>query len=57
MGESFVKKKTLLIIDDDAVFNGLLRRQIESMGFSTVGAGTWAEAQQRLGEIEPDAAG
>jgi two-component system response regulator HydG len=55
MGESFVKKKTLLIIDDDAVFNGLLRRQIESMGFSTVGAGTWAEAQQRLGEIEPDA--
>jgi DNA-binding NtrC family response regulator len=50
-----VKKKTLLIIDDDAVFNGLLRRQIESMGFSTVGAGTWAEAQQRLGEIEPDA--
>jgi ActR/RegA family two-component response regulator len=51
----FVKKKTLLIIDDDAVFNGLLRRQIESMGFAAVGAGTWAEAQQKLGEIEPDA--
>jgi DNA-binding NtrC family response regulator len=50
-----VKKKTLLIIDDDAVFNGLLRRQIESMGFSCVGAGTWAEAQQKLGEMEPDA--
>jgi ActR/RegA family two-component response regulator len=55
MGERCVKKKTLLIVDDDAVFNGLLRRQIEAMGFATVGAGTWAEAQQKLGEIEPDA--
>jgi two-component system response regulator HydG len=55
MGERCVKKKTLLIIDDDVVFNGLLRRQIEAMGFATVGAGTWAEAQQKLGEIEPDA--
>jgi two-component system response regulator HydG len=50
-----VKKKTLLIVDDDAVFNGLLRRQIESMGFATIGAGSWAEAQQRLSEIEPSA--
>ncbi len=48
-----MKQKTLLIIDDDAVFNGLLRRQIESMGFATIGAGSWAEAQQRLSEIEP----
>ena len=50
-----MKKKTLLIIDDDAIFNGLLRRQIESMGFAAVGAGSWAEAQRKLGEIEPDA--
>jgi two-component system, NtrC family, response regulator HydG len=50
-----LKRKTLLIVDDDAVFNGLLRRQIESMGFATIGAGSWAEAQQRLGEIEPNA--
>lgn len=50
-----MKRKTLLVIDDDAVFNGLLRRQIESMGFAAVGAGSWAEAQQRLAEIEPDA--
>jgi two-component system response regulator HydG len=33
----------------------LLRRQIESMGFACVGAGSWAAAQQKLGEIEPDA--
>ncbi len=50
-----MKRKTLLVVDDDAVFNGLLRRQIESMGFACVGAGSWAEAQQKLGEIEPDA--
>jgi DNA-binding NtrC family response regulator len=50
-----VKKRTLLVIDDDAIFNGLLRRQIEGMGFAAVGAGSWAEAQQRLGEIEPNA--
>ena len=50
-----MKKKTLLVVDDDAVFNGLLRRQIESMGFAAVGAGSWAEAQHRLAEIEPDA--
>jgi DNA-binding NtrC family response regulator len=48
-----MKKKTLLIVDDDPVFSSLLRRQIESMGFSTLGAGSWAEAQERLSEIEP----
>jgi DNA-binding NtrC family response regulator len=48
-----MKKKTILVVDDDLVFNGLLRRQIESMGFSTLGAGSWAEAQERLSEIEP----
>jgi DNA-binding NtrC family response regulator len=50
-----MRKKTLLVVDDDAVFNGLLRRQIESMGFNTVGAASWVEAQQRLSEIEPSA--
>ncbi len=50
-----MKRKTLLVIDDDAVFNGLLRRQIESMGFAAVGAGSWGEAQKKLAEIEPDA--
>ncbi len=50
-----MKKKTLLVVDDDPVFNSLLRRQVESMGFYTLGAGSWAEAQQRLSEIEPSA--
>ncbi len=50
-----MKRKTLLVIDDDEVFNGLLRRQVEAMGFAAVGAGSWAAAQRQLSEIEPDA--
>lgn len=50
-----MKDKTLLIVDDDVIFNGLLRRQIESMGYAAVGALSWLEGQKRLGEIEPDA--
>lgn len=50
-----MKKQTLLVVDDDTTFNNLLRRQIETMGFNAVGAGSWAEAQTKLGEIEPDA--
>lgn len=49
-----MKKKTLLIIDDDIIFNDLLRRQIETMGFLAVGAGSWREAKTKLEEIEPD---
>jgi two-component system response regulator AtoC len=50
-----VKKETLLVVDDDTTFNNLLRRQIEAMGFNAIGASSWAEAQIKLGEIEPDA--
>ena len=50
-----MKKKTLLVVDDDATFNNLLRRQIEAMGFNAIGASSWADAQTMLGEIEPDA--
>ena len=50
-----MKGKTLLIVDDDTLFNRLLVRQVNGMGFEAVGVGTWAEAQQKLAEIEPDA--
>jgi two-component system response regulator HydG len=50
-----MKRKTLLVIDDDAIFNDLLRRQLDAMGFDGVGAGSWSEAKKRLEEIEPDA--
>ena len=48
-------KKTLLVVDDDGVFNALLRRQLDGMGFEAVGAATWTEAQNRLAEMEPAA--
>lgn len=50
-----MKKQTILVVDDDSTFNNLLRRQIQAMGYNAVGASSWAEAQIRLGEIEPDA--
>lgn len=50
-----MKKKTLLIVDDDGVFNSLLRRNVEAMGFKAFGATSWADAQLKLSEIEPDA--
>lgn len=50
-----MSKKTLLVVDDDNVFNALLRRQLESMGFSAVGSASWGAARQQLGEIEPNA--
>jgi len=43
------------VVDDDTTFNNLLRKQIETMGFNAIGATSWAEAQMKLGEIEPDA--
>ncbi len=50
-----MKKKSLLVIDDDAIFNDLLRRQLEMMGFAAIGAGSWREARKCLEKIEPDA--
>lgn len=50
-----MNKKTLLVVDDDAVFNSLVRKQLDAMGFKAVGAGSWREARERLGEIEPSA--
>lgn len=50
-----MKKKTLLVVDDDATFNNLLRRQISAMGLNAIGASSWADAQMKLAEIEPDA--
>jgi DNA-binding NtrC family response regulator len=47
--------RPLLVIDDDDIFNGLLCKQLGSMGFDAIGASSWAEAQQLLGDMEPSA--
>ncbi|HNI73090.1 MAG TPA: sigma-54 dependent transcriptional regulator, partial [Accumulibacter sp.] len=48
-------KKSLLVIDDDKIFNGLLCRQLRGMGFEAIGVGSWAEARAALKDFEPDA--
>lgn len=48
-------RKTLLVVDDDPVFNALLRRQLADMGFDAHGAESWRKAQAMLQEIEPAA--
>lgn len=48
-------KQSLLVVDDDTIFNGLLRRQLEGMGFASTGVGSWAAARAALKEFEPDA--
>lgn len=48
-------KKSLLVVDDDSVFNALLRRQLADMGFDAHGAESWRQAQAMLQEIEPAA--
>ncbi len=47
-------KKTILVVDDDRVFNQLLVEQVADMGLEGVGAHSWAEASAFLTEREPD---
>ena len=47
-------KKTILVVDDDRVFNQLLVEQVGEMGLEGVGAHSWAEASAFLSEREPD---
>lgn len=47
-------KKTILVVDDDRVFNQLLVEQIADMGLEGIGALSWAEASAILAEREPD---
>ncbi len=47
-------KKSVLVIDDDRVFNALLVKNIERMGLETASAGNWREAEKLLSLHEPD---
>ncbi len=47
-------KKTILVVDDDRVFNQLLVEQIADMDLEGLGALSWAEASAILSEREPD---
>uniref|UniRef100_UPI00333FB122 sigma-54-dependent transcriptional regulator n=1 Tax=Castellaniella defragrans TaxID=75697 RepID=UPI00333FB122 len=47
-------KKTVLVIDDDRVFNALLVKHLGRMGLEPKSAATWREAEKLLAEHEPD---
>ncbi len=47
-------KKTVLVIDDDRIFNALLVKNLERMGLEPKSAGSWREAEKLLAVHEPD---
>ncbi len=47
-------RKTILVVDDDAVFNDLMVRQLTDLEFSVTGVRNWAAAQDYLSRYEPD---
>ncbi|MGA9396565.1 MAG: sigma-54 dependent transcriptional regulator [Azonexus sp.] len=46
--------KSILVIDDDRVFNQILVEQIRDMGLTAIGANDWRTASEILVESEPD---
>jgi DNA-binding response OmpR family regulator len=44
----------LLVVEDDAVLNQLLVRQLQKAGYDVVGALSWAEARTALQRAAPD---
>ena len=47
-------KKTVLVVDDDPVFSGLVSRSCVSLGHNTHSAANWAQARALLERVEPD---
>ena len=43
----------ILVVDDDKVFNDLLCRRLQAMGYGTIAANSWTEAQTHLSRAEP----
>ncbi len=46
--------KSVLVIDDDRVFNALLAKNLERMDLDVKGAGNWRDAEKLLAQHEPD---
>lgn len=47
-------KKNILVVDDDKVFNELVVRQLNSLGFLAEGTRSWQETSAYLKQKEPD---
>jgi CheY-like chemotaxis protein len=47
-------RPSLLVVEDDAVLNQLLVRQLQKAGYDVVSALSWAEARTALQRVAPD---
>lgn len=47
-------KPSLFVVEDDAVLNGLLVKELGKAGYEMASAFTWAEARQRIAAFAPD---
>ena len=47
-------RPSLLVVEDDAVLNQLLVRQLQKAGYDVVSALNWAEARTALQRVAPD---
>lgn len=47
-------KKSILLVEDDAVLRGLVARQLQQIGYAVQTANTWKETQALLARFEPD---
>lgn len=47
------RRKSILVIEDDATLNRLLVRQLESAGYAAKGVLRWSDAQRALADEEP----
>ncbi len=48
------QKRSILLIEDDAVLNDLISRQLKAIGYKVVSAKRWREAETILSTDEPD---
>ena len=51
---AMLPKKTILLVEDDAVLNGLVTRQLRGIGYGVIPAKSWREAESVLAGTEPD---
>ena len=48
------ERKSILLVEDDAVLRSLVQRQLEQIGYRVQSASTWKETQGLLARFEPD---
>ena len=48
------KKKSLLVVEDDAVLRQLISRQLEDLGYRVLSAKCWRDVEAALTSFEPD---